>query len=96
MHTEATPVASPGVVPHAPTSPKIYSPVAHGQTRPVKSVPATPCRADTRMQSPKPVIISPNGSEARRVYEKKPRLHSAPPQRPTPQPKQERPIKSAG
>ena len=92
MNTEATPIVVPSPVPHPPTPPRIYSPTAVGQAKaytPSSSVPVS----DTQIKSAIPIALSPTTQKA---VEKKPRIQSAPPQRPAVTPKLTRAIRSAG
>ena len=92
LNTEATPIVVPSPVPHPPTPPRIYSPTAVGQ--PKAYTPSSPVPvSDTQIKLAIPIALSPTTQKA---VEKKPRIQSAPPQRPAVTPKLTRAIRSAG
>ena len=92
MNTEATPIVAPSPVPHPPTPPRIFSPTVVGQAK-AYARPSTVPNGAAQMYTGTPIALSPT---TQKPVEKKPRVQSAPPQRPAVTPKLTRPIRSAG
>ena len=92
MNTEATPIFTPSPVPHPPTPPRIYSPTVVGKPKALTRSSPVPV-SDTQINTGVPIALS---STTQKAVEKKPRIQSAPPQRPAVTPKLTRPIRSAG
>ena len=93
MNTQATPIVVPSAaVPQPPKSPKIYSPTVLGQAKVATQSSPVP-KTETPLETRRPVAVH---SSAENVVEKKPRIQSAPSQRPTGAAKIARPVKSAG
>ena len=93
MNTEATPIVTPLPVPHPPTPPRIYSPPTVVRQPNAYIRPSPVPNGDTQVHRGVPIALSPT---TQKIAEKKPRVQSAPPQRPAVTPKLTRSIKSAG